>query len=453
MLDEARRNVFTIVRLLRGSMNRIVWILQHHWFFWDKVILIVAWALTAQFAVYPLFKLDFLSTVKYISVALTVSGVVSFYLHHFSLKPNGKIKDLSIKGADGDVIYSNVGQSMLTNRAVNLRLEKTANKIHYNKKLGKIDPLVNHFLVHFILKLKNGPVDAKWDTFDEHKLGLKTDISLDLLDRRGRVDIQRTSYFRDRLSNGLINWRVDIKDRFAFDFIEEAFDLVRDSDGSNCWRLKDLGNSSLANQLGASAILITADGYAVYLTQGSRSAENSDKLAPSGSGSFDVNSIAQLTTGTLQELVRREMKRELREECGLTETDIFDMQICGYGRYIYRGGKPEFFCIATTEKCYVDISVPLRELNWQQSKLAGKILAGIKRDNPGALAISIADALEIHGREMEQNHHRKPVSGPLLWNITIAADYLRYADDMALSKLLSPLLGDSKSGKPLSSQD
>jgi hypothetical protein len=443
VFEKCRRLAYTIFRGARGIFDRLIWILRHHAFFWDKAIPFAAGAVAAQLASYSLFKIDVPSTVKYISLSVALLGFLSLYIHHFSLKPNGRIKDLSVKVREGEFIFENVGQSMLTNPTVNRRLENGANNIHYDKKLGKIDPLVDHFLVYFILNLKNGPNAAKLDTFDEKKLGLKTDISIDLLDRGGDVDVQRTSYFRDRLSNGLINWRVEIKNRVAFDFVEETFDLIRASDGNYSWRLKDLANSNLANQLGASALLITANGYVVYLTQGSRSAENSDRLAPSGSGSFDSDSIGRLPNATLQALVHAEMRRELCEECGLADADIHDVQICGYGRYLYRGGKPEFFCIATTQKSYSDISVPLRELDWQQSQKAGKFLDGVQRNGQRALANSIADALETHGSDMEQNHHVKPVSGPLLWNIRIAADYLRHADDKALSRLLSPLLSNS----------
>ena len=52
----------------------------------------------------------------------------------------------------------------------------------------------------------------------------------------------------------------------------------------------------------------------------------------------------------------------------------------------------------------------------------------------------LAAGLEKHARELENNHASRPVSGPLLWNIRVAVDYLRHTTDTHLSKLLQPLI-------------
>src|SRR5579862_6482340 len=177
------------------------------------------------------------------------------------------------------------------------------------------------------------------------------------------------------------------------------------------------------------------------IAQQSRSAENPDKLAPSGSGSFDAGRIRPFRNRSLQALVRAEAMRELCEECGLPQKDVHAIQICGYGRYIYRAGKPEFFCVATTAKVYNEVSVPTRELDWQHKQKSGMRLVPLDRDaGLETLRNTMIAALTQHAHELEHNNASQPVSGPLLWNLRLAADYLRHTRDVHLSQLLEPLM-------------
>jgi hypothetical protein len=437
------RILLTFLRGCRGLCDRASWLLPRMTSFLRSLLsasISVAAAIKAGVPIAVPSLKDLLLLLSLFSLVSAILGFISLSLHKFSIELNPKASEIKPTAQQPAVIYEDVGQAMWTDPLVNRAIEAGDNPIEYVKKLRPVDPLVSSFLPQFILGLRNERTRAGLGTFDEKKLGLLTDITLDVLARKGKMVIQRTSYFRDRLSNGLLNWRVRLKGRIAFDFVDEAFDHVKQPNGSTVWQLKDLANSDLSNQLGGSALLITSDGYVIYLMQAGRSSENADKLAPSGSGSFDCDNIRPFLKQSLQQFARAEMTRELCEECGLRREDVAAIQICGFGRYLYRAGKPEFFGLATTSKTYNDVSVPIRELDWQHKKKFGMRLTLDRSAGIASVRDELAAGLERHARELENNHASRPVSGPLLWNIRVAVDYLRHTTDTHLSKLLQPLI-------------
>lgn len=434
-----------LYRVSRGLFDRLKWILPRTSGFFLTVTslsitltALVSSALTGGVSNFDTGVLFTLSSL--IGLVLLIINTLMFFLHRFALVRNGRVAAIKIAVSAPDVVLSNAGQDLWTNTAVNPLIEAAANRIRYQPKPVKIDPLVAMFRNQFVLRLRNERAAAGIDTFDDQKISLRTDITAEHVRQNRDVRLQRTSYFRDRLSNGLINWRVQIDGRPAFDFVDEAFEFIIGADGKPEWRLRGLTNASLANQLGASTILLTGDDRIVYLQQASRSAENSDKLAPSGSGSFDATAIKRNAGASLQELVRTEAKRELCEECGLAVDDIAALQICGFGRYLYRAGKPEFFCIATTRQTSDDIEVPTREWDWQSRLKRADALTSIDRSGSfGAFTASIAKDMRALAASLELNHEMAAPSGPLLWSLELAARYLESADEARLRQLLAPL--------------
>jgi hypothetical protein len=437
------RLALTLVRILRGLLQRVWWLRWRMAPFLKDVIQLAFAVAAANWIRHPLRAPDYGEISLLVSLFLLAKALfsfLSFTLHKVVIEPNPEASNIELTAREPEVIFTSVGQSLWTNRRVNDIIDQGSNSIKYVAKLRDVDPLIKMFLPQFILGLRNEDSRAGLETFDEKKLGLRTDISFDLVKRNGDVLIQRSSYFRDRLSNGLLKWRVPIGGRVSFDFVRETFEPIRSSAGTTIWHLKSLSSSNLSNQLGASVLLLTCDGYVVYLTQAGRSAENRDKLAPSGSGSFDADRIGSFSNKSLQEFVRAEIKRELTEECGLSLDDIHNVQICGFGRYIYRAGKPEFFCVASTPKMYAEIEVPIRELDWQHKYKSGMVLADLVRDSTlEAFRDSITRGLVHHAVQLEANHTFEPVSGPLLWNIRMAVDYLNGCTADSLRLLLSPL--------------
>jgi hypothetical protein len=125
-------------------------------------------------------------------------------------------------------------------------------------------------------------------------------------------------------------------------------------------QLKTLAESTLADCVGISTIAFTADGQLVVTRQTSRNIASALLLAPSGSGSLDPRDLGPASASvhasaspgpvarppeTLQDIVRRGMERELREETGIRQDEIRDTKIIGFARWLERGAKPEFFGI------------------------------------------------------------------------------------------------------------
>ena len=442
--SDVRRIALTLFRASRGIWHRAKWILPKGMGFIRSVASLAVSLLVTHpaRASAPAFDIKQLFVVLSVfALVLAVINFFAFFMHKFSLDRNTRLTTFSLTAAPPEQILESVGQAIWTNPEVNLRLETAANVVKYDKTLREIDPLVSLFLVQFILRLKNEHGPAGIGTFDDRKLSLRTDMRSSLLNRPELpVRLQQTSYFRDRLSNGLINWRVRINNRHAFDFVDEAFEVRTRVDGTQVASLRHVENSRLANQLGGCTILITRDAWVVYLRQAERSEENRYKLAPSGSGSFDASSIAPFIGKTMQDFVRAEISRELCEECGLAPEDVHATQVCGYGRYVYRAGKPEFFAVSTTRKDYEEIEVPRREWDWQYKEKEGLQLEHLNRRGTfAAFCDSVADALEQHARALEENHALNPVSGPVIWNLQFAASYIRLAEDSRRRVLLEPL--------------
>ncbi|HEX6523951.1 MAG TPA: hypothetical protein VF070_28710 [Streptosporangiaceae bacterium] len=128
----------------------------------------------------------------------------------------------------------------------------------------------------------------------------------------------------------------------------EEFDprhaLLTDASGY----LNTLAESTLADAIGISTIAVTADGALVTVRQTRRNIASALLLAPSGSGSLDPGDLkhdnrGNGAAGTLQDIVRRGMERELCEETGIRPEEIRRTRVTGFARWLERGAKPEFF--------------------------------------------------------------------------------------------------------------
>jgi 8-oxo-dGTP pyrophosphatase MutT (NUDIX family) len=111
--------------------------------------------------------------------------------------------------------------------------------------------------------------------------------------------------------------------------------------------LRTLAESTLADCVGISTIAFTTDGQLVLTRQTSRNIASALLLAPSGSGSLDLRDLSASPgkAEPLQDILRRGMERELREETGIRPEEIRATRITGFARWLERGAKPEFFGI------------------------------------------------------------------------------------------------------------
>lgn len=197
---------------------------------------------------------------------------------------------------------------------------------------------------------------------NEHKLGLRTEIDSDFVSGSKPAVLQRTRYFYDRTTNNVL-------DRDIVSPTGVRAPRGRDLFISDDERLIRLEDAAASNQLGGSTLLIDQS-RTVYLThQTSTSAESPGLLAPTGSGSFDLacyqRRAAKRPHLSFESFCRGEIERELFEETDLEfgELDLRTILI-GFGRCLYRGGKPDMYAVSALRRTSVEMRVSPRERLW-----------------------------------------------------------------------------------------
>jgi len=314
-------------------------------------------------------------------------------------------KDNLVIPPDHEIItFKNV--SLLHIPSLNYILDRAKNPIEVNTEMYEINPIIKLFRGTFIKEILAGEVD-----WDDKKVRLKQDLSCEIINKSKPIPLQKTSYFRSLLSNGIADKNVFINDWPVIKMRNEIID--------NRGNLIDLYNSKLSNHLGGSAILITNDSKIVYLKQ-NKTRVDKYKTTPSGSGSFNYYKKKEFEKLTFQEYVRQEVKREILEECALISDDIPVIQICGYGRALHRGGKPDLFCIARTCKDIMHIKPPVKEWEYQQkTPLYYSFDGPINKKN---LINGLTSFREFILSEKTDNL----IHGPYLyWNVELAIQYLQ----------------------------
>ncbi len=184
--------------------------------------------------------------------------------------------------------------------------------------------------------------------FNAKKVRITSDPLLDESRALTAVHIQPTRYFDTLITNdslSVVLWS-ERNHREVFDGSAYCFP------GRT---VPECSESSCANQVGASTLAITSDGFVVVTEQGRMSNIAPGQLTSSGSGSADWRD-ARGAAG-LSHFVRRVAGRELIEECGLKPEDIEWLKILGYGRFLHRGGLPQFFCLAKLRCDYASLHV------------------------------------------------------------------------------------------------
>ncbi|MFG1816320.1 hypothetical protein ACGFIF_21370 [Kribbella sp. NPDC049174] len=185
--------------------------------------------------------------------------------------------------------------------------------------------------------------------FDGLNIGLRDDPDLS----GGPVHLQPVRYFDMMASNYLAGqqWLSRGLGRVVADITRR---LIAD-DG----RLIPLSDTELGNQVGVSTVALTSDGWMLLVHQGVASRSSAGLVAPSGSGSLeplDVEGRDRLT-----DVVAAGMERELREELGLVSAAMREVRIettvLGYGRWLEKGAKPEFYGFSRIHAALRDLDV------------------------------------------------------------------------------------------------
>lgn len=295
-------------------------------------------------------------------------------------------------------------QALVYEPALSALLETASSPLHILPESYRLPSALSDLRMQLLLKVPG----RQLDTFNGQKVRLVTSINSRTLNHDEPINVQRTDYYSDRLTNNIASKTVSYE-RLP---IMPISDWNLDSIG----RLLPLDQSVFSNQLGGSTLLLTKDRKIVYVRQGTRSDENRDRLAPAGSGSFDWSDIADCE-GTFQARAKRAIFRELKEEVGLAarEADCLH-HLVGFGRYLYRGGKPELFSIICTHLPFHSLIVRVAEWDFIDRQIMGhEISSNQTPDGIVGGMISFRIALE---------KSQKPVSGPLYFNCCLAIDAL-----------------------------
>lgn len=151
------------------------------------------------------------------------------------------------------------------------------------------------------------------------------------LDGSRIIPFQEACFFDHLCSNELMRWQPHLG--------AEVWDLRRKYLYDTDRRLIPLASSELANIVGVSTLAISADRQVLIVDQSSRNHSSQGLKAPSGSGSLEMRDQSD----DLAAFVLNGANRELEEETGVTEDMIASSHLLGFGRWLERGAKPEFF--------------------------------------------------------------------------------------------------------------
>lgn len=196
--------------------------------------------------------------------------------------------------------------------------------------------------------------------FDGPMLGLRDDLLPAVPGESRPLRLLQTSFFKQVCSAELCQYR--IVDRMT----GEERDIRREELVDPSGRLVTLSASRLANNIGISTLAFTADDLLLVVHQSQRNVASARLLAPSGSGTLEPDDLTAAGTGAfLQDVLAHGMERELCEETGVGVDDVLETRVIGFGRWLERGAKPEFFGVTRLKILAKDI-------------IAAKISAGEK---------------------------------------------------------------------------
>ncbi|WP_342037158.1 hypothetical protein [Brevibacterium ammoniilyticum] len=147
------------------------------------------------------------------------------------------------------------------------------------------------------------------------------------------IPFREAGFFDHLCSNELMRWRLRRG--------EESWDLPQRYLYDSERRLIPLASSELANVIGVSTFALSTDDKVLIVEQTARNHSSQGLLAPSGSGSLEPEDHSV----SLAPFILNGANRELLEETGITDDQIRTSHLIGFGRWLERGAKPEFFAV------------------------------------------------------------------------------------------------------------
>jgi hypothetical protein len=276
-------------------------------------------------------------------------------------------------------------------------------------------------------------VNKRRPTSDDPKIGLRSDLDLDILS--GRIEVQETTYFAGISTNEITPSRVVLINREQ-NRHEKICTLFEDFVSDN-GKLVPLSRSILSNHIGVTTLLITRDPCIALQWQGDTQVDKM-KINVGASGSADWRDLARSPAHfdldgkpvkTLQNVVRYAMEREANEELSAKIGEQFSRtKITGYARYVHRGGKPEFFGITFLNQEYSDLRIRRHEKKWVLTKESRKV-----RDHSKPAVIDAIASLQ----EEFDPRRTTAASISMLLCLRFAGEYLR-RDDVRFEDIVPP---------------
>jgi 8-oxo-dGTP pyrophosphatase MutT (NUDIX family) len=197
--------------------------------------------------------------------------------------------------------------------------------------------------------------------FNGRALRLMTDPAS--LDPISDCSFQPVSYFDHLCSNELMKWRL------VHHGIE--YNLAREFMLDSRSHLLPLADSLLANVVGVSTLGASEDGFALLVQQTQANSASGGLLAPSGSGSLEMRD--GVDGGSLRALIEAGATREMREETGIPSARIGQTHLTGYGRWLERGAKPEFFAFTALKGRRQDLESELQRVRRDERRYTGGV--------------------------------------------------------------------------------
>ncbi|WBB67014.1 hypothetical protein [Micromonospora sp. WMMD812] len=238
----------------------------------------------------------------------------------------------------------------LRGHRIDVRIEPTDYVLGRDLKRWSFDFLARHART---AALHNDPV-----------LGLSSDLPTGSDD--AVVTLRRAHYFDFFCSNLLAPY--DVQEAGRRTPVLRGRDLLLDHRG----RLRGFRDSRLANVVGVSTLAFTIDGQLLLVAQSRDNVGSPGLVAPSGSGSLEPRD-APAGELTFQQVILNGALREMREECHVEPNEIAGSAVLGSGRWLSRGGVPEFAAVAML-KVTAD-EVLARSVRWRERPYVGEVTA------------------------------------------------------------------------------
>ncbi len=181
------------------------------------------------------------------------------------------------------------------------------------------------------------------ELFNDPKLRLNQDLSTANFTGKA-VEIEKTDYFSTLLSNDLTSF--SLRKGSSKESVLEGSSVV-----ANDGIIYPLAESPCSNHIGISIMAFSSDGHLIMTTASARQAQNSGLVTPSATGAIAPEDFAhtgpQGVSSGLQWPLQAAAERELRKEFSLAPEVPIQVRLTGYARFLNRGGKPEFYAVAT----------------------------------------------------------------------------------------------------------